>query len=160
MCIWPCRAAHHFSSSYCLKRNTLCLFASYQKPGSHVELWRDGLVTSPGCQGEVQPVQRLSLSWGISGVLPALQSEVQMDCCSFSFAFCHDSAVSPWSHHAPRAQGSVQCCEGQRWGRPMAQPEVCIQSLPWSPVGCSCLQNHQLELFSLLFFGFNISQLQ
>lgn len=83
MCIWPCRAAHHFSLSCCLKRNPSCVFASYQKPGSHVELWRDGLVMSPSCQGEVQPVQRLSLSWGISGVLPALQSEVQTDCCSF-----------------------------------------------------------------------------
>lgn len=43
---------------------------------------RDGLVMSLSCQGEVQPVQRLSLSWGISGVLPALQSEVQTGCCN------------------------------------------------------------------------------
>lgn len=51
--------------------------------------------------------------------------------------------------HVPRAVFSA--VEGQRWGSPMAQPEMCIQSLPRSPVGCSCLQNHQLELFSLLF---------
>lgn len=41
----------------------------------------------------------------------------------------------------------------------MAQPEMGTHSLPRAPVGCSCLQNHQLELFSLLFFVFNISQL-
>lgn len=128
MCIWPCRAAHHFSSSYCLKKKYLMFICFVSEPRVPREAWRDGLVTSPSCQGEVQPVQRLSLSWGISGVLPALQAAVQMDYCAISssatssFAFCGDSAASLWSHHAPRAQGSARCCAG---------------AVPWPSLKCA-----------------------
>lgn len=45
-----------------------------------------------------------------------------------------------------------QCSAWAVLGQSMAQPEMGIQSLLRSPVGCSCLQNHQLEYFPLLFF--------
>lgn len=145
------------------EKKHLVFICSVSETRVHMEAWRDGLVTSPSCQGQVQPVQRLSLSWGISGVLPPLQSEVQMFVVPFLHlpppALLSVTILQPaWSHHAPCAQGCAQCCGGQWWGSPMGWPEMCSQSLPRSSVGCSCLQNHQLEIFVLFFFAFYISQ--
>lgn len=133
------------------EKKHLMFICSVSETRVHMEAWRDGLVRSPSCQGEVQPVQRLSLSWGIPGVLLPLQSEVQM----FVVPFLHlpplallsvttlQAAPGVTMLHMPRAVLSAVVGQSH---------EMCTQSLPRSSVGCSCLQNHQLEIFVLLFF--------
>lgn len=106
MCVWPHGAAHHFELSYCLKKKYstfICFISETRVPRGGSEMgWRKagaaGLKSSwfngSGLAGELQALsQPSSQKFGRTNYpYCAVSSSTTL-----SFAFCHASAIHPWS---------------------------------------------------------------
>lgn len=103
MCVWPHGAAHHFESSYCLKKKYstfICFISETRVPRGGSERsagaagakssWFDGSVLAGELQALSQPS---SQKFGRTNYPHCAVSSSTAS----SFAFCRASAIHPWS---------------------------------------------------------------
>lgn len=119
MCIWSCRAAHHFSSSYCLKKKYLvfiCFVSENRVPCGGLERWVDDEPELPGgssaCSKALPGLGNFRCAPS-----PAVRNSDRLLCCSFTpgFALCHFCSQPLESPRSTCPSALLGQCLGSPW---------------------------------------------